>query len=62
MSSPEALGTPESSRLDINSVRQRLAEYGLNMPVYDASQDEYKNPRDDNQRWAQNPCIIPGED
>jgi len=48
----------ESRRFDPDTIRQRLGEFGLNMPVYDASQDEYVNPDHDDQRWA-NSSIVP---
>lgn len=57
--SPEA---PQSTGIPQQDIRTRLAEYGLNMPVYDASQDDYANPPEPPQRWVENTCIIPGID
>jgi hypothetical protein len=41
---PEAPQSTEAPKEDYSAVRLKLAEYGLNMPVYDASQDDYDNP------------------
>lgn len=38
-------------------VNRALFQYGL----YAAALDEMENPGEPEQRWAENPCIIPGD-
>jgi len=53
--------TPEVGKSPRSGI-ERLGEIAITTGFYDASVDKYPNPPEAVQKWAENPCIIPGED